>query len=618
MAAACYGATLLMQVRYPAMPIERHVDPRAETVQLPYPDFFVALVLGAFDSLSWGNFSGAMQQIKSLGFAYIPEKFKFVFDRFTQIMNDEMRLLNDTSRMLDEAESLIDVGSEGEAKLLLERASRKLTLANETYRMLRAASDEIAGAFKLPRSDLFKGLDGISQFIHRLYQRLLHLLERAEKQRSLEETFLTVNVKPGRAWVGGIINVAGSLRSAQAALPERMLEILLDGAIWAETLTAEDGSFSITFNLPYIYKHTVAVQAKYTPTGADAEAYKPSISDAVEVSLLYIEPKVIVEPVGWVPPGKAFTVRGSVHSTSPLPYSSVKVSWVGSVLDVKLREDGRFEARLNTPGDIPDGKYTLRVNTPASGVFAPSAAALTVTVERIPVNVTLNVPGFALAGLGALLRGSFSSGDERLNATVKAYFAGQEYAVESNGDFAIRLSAPLTLLSGYQTFKVRVTPSDPWFSDAAYEGSILVVNPLTVLAPIGILIALAVKVLGRRASAAIESLAGVAAAEVKREETPGMAESYFVTEEFRWLMDLYWEAAVLVGEMTGVVLEPHMTMREFLSAAAPKLGKLYWCLETLTSAAERALYSPAVPAWATSTARMALNNLRAEYARLKP
>jgi len=398
MAAACYGAALLMQVRYPAMPIERHVNPRAETVQLPYPDFFVALVLGAFDSLAWGNFSGAMQQIKSLSFAYIPEKFKFVFDRFTQIMKDEMRLLNDTSRMLDEAESLIDVGREGEAKLLLEKASRKLTLANETYRMLRAASDEIAGAFKLPRSDLFKGLDGISQFIHRLYQRLLHLLERAEKQRSLEETFLTVNVKPGRAWVGGAVNVAGSLRSARAALPARMLEILLDGAVWAETLTAEDGSFSINLKLPYIYKPAVAVQAKYTPTGADAEAYKPSISDAVEVSLLYIEPKVIVEPVGWVPPGRAFTVRGSVHSTSPLPYSSVKVSWVGSISDVKLLEDGSFEARLNTPGTHSLIAGSILLISGYQGAFLAVFARF-IMHRRLPRFLTLENG----AGVGALL-----------------------------------------------------------------------------------------------------------------------------------------------------------------------------------------------------------------------
>ena len=591
-----------------------HVNPDAEASRLPPPKLLILLVLNPFAAMLRGNFSGVPVELSVLESAYIPSGLRFIVDRFTRLMNDVAGHLDRADNLMDGAEALIEVGRGLEAKPMLAEASGEIALANTTYRELRLASEELARAFSLPRGDIYMKLSDLGHLIEAMNLRLLGLLDRIERQRALTETFISIDVEPKTVWTGGKISVEGRLSEAYGKpLPGRRVAILFGGSRIYEASTSWDGSFKAEVNLPYIYKRTVTVQAKYTPTGEDAEAYKPSISDAVEVSLLYIEPKVIVEPVGWVLPGRAFTVRGSVHSTSPLPYSSVKVSWVSGVSDVELREDGSFEVELNTPGDLPDGEYAIRVNAPASGVFAPAEASLTVKVERIPVDVTLSLPSFAIAGLSAQVSGSYRAGGERFNATVRVYLAGQEYAVESNGEFEIQLSFPLTLLSGCQTCKVHVAPSTPWFSEAALEGSIPVVNPLTLLASTGALIALAAKVFGGRAA---ESALG-AAAEVKREEAPGMAEANFAPEEFRWLVDLYWEAVRLVSEMTGAVMEPHMTMREFLSAAGPKLSKLYWCLETLTSAAERVLYSPKVPAWATSTATLALKSLKAEHARVK-
>jgi len=590
-----------------------HVNPNAEASRLPLPKLLTLLILNPFAAMLRGNFSGVPVELSVLQSAYIPSGLRFIVDRFTRLMNDVAGRLDRADSLMDEAEALIDAGRGLEAKPVLAEASGEIALANTTYRELRSASEELARAFSLPWGDIYMKLSDLGNLIGRMHLRLLWLLDEIERQKTLVETFISINVEPKTVWTGGKITVEGRLSGAYGRpLSGRRVTILVGGSRISEASTSWDGSFRAEVKLPYIYKPTVPVQAKYTPTGADAEAYKPSTSDAVEVSLLYIEPKITVEPVGRVLPGRAFTLRGRVQSASPPPYSSVKVSWVSGASDVELLEDGRFEAELNTPGDISDGRYLLRVNAPASGVFAPAEASLTVTVERIPVNVTLSPPRFAVAGLSTHLSGSYRAGGERFNATVKVYFAGQEYAVKSNGEFEIQLSAPLTLLSSYQACKVHVTPSDPWFSEAALEACVPVVNPLTLLASIGFLAALAAKVFGGRAA---ES-AAVAAAEVKREEAP--AEIQFAAEEFRWLIDLYWEAVSLVGEMTGVVMEPHMTMREFLSAAEPKLGKLYWCLETLTSAAERALYSPAVPAWAASTARMALSNLRMEHTRAKP
>jgi len=614
--AVAFSFLILYLMYPPAMPKLIHVDPDTEVSRLPLPKLLILLVLNPFTTMLKGNFSGVPAELSILESAYIPSGLRFIVDRFTKLMNSIASHLDRADNLMDEAEALIDSGRGMEAKPILIEASREIALANATYKELRLASEELARTFNLPRGNIYVKLNDLGCLIDGMYLRLLELLDMIERQKILIETSISIDIYPKTIWIGGRISVEGRLNTVFGKpLPGRAITILIDGSRILEVSTLWDGSFRVEVNLPYIYKHTIAVQARYTPTGDDAVKYKPSTSDPVEVSLLYIEPKVIVEPIGWILPGREFTLRGSVYSPSSLPYSSVKVSWINSVYHVKLQEDGFFEARLNTPGDIPDGEYILRVNTPASGVFAPVGASLIVTVRRIPVNVTLNLPSLAIAGLSVFTSGSFKAGDERLNATVKIFFAGREYNVESDGEFAIWLNLPLTLLSGYQTCSMRITPIDPWFSEVAIEERILVVNPLTVLASVGILVALAVKVSGGKA---IKTYTEVIAAEISREEASGIAEAYFAPEEFRWLMDIYWEAVGIVGDLTGVMMKPYMTMREYLAAvASSSYGRIHRYLETITSAAERALYSPEVSAWTIMMAMMAIKSLRSEYARVK-
>lgn len=616
-ALAVASSLLIPYLMYPPAMLKLiHVDPDSELSRLPLSRLLIILVLNPFTAMARGNFSGVSAELRILESAYIPSGLRFIVDRFIQLMNGIASHLDRADSLMDRAEELIDSGRGVEAKPMLAEASGEIALANATYRELRLASDELTRAFSLPRSDVYARLNDLGRLIDAMHLRLLRLLDLIERQRVLIETSISIDAYPKTVWTGGRISVEGRLNTASGkALPGRRVAIIVDGVRVSEASTSWDGSFRIDVNLPYIYKRTIAVQARYTPTGDDAVRYKPSTSDAVEVDLLYIEPRLIVEPVGSVLPGRGFTLRGSVHSPSQLPYSSVKISWINSVYQVKLRGDGSFEARLDTPGDIPDGKYILRVDTPASGVFAPVEASLAVTVWRIPVNATVSLPSLALAGLSVFASGSFRAGGERLNATVNVYFAGREYRVESDGDFSIWLNLPLTLLSGYQAYRLRITPIYPWFSEAALEGSILVVNPLTVLASVGVMIALAVRAFGRRV---VEPIAEAVAAEAKLEEAPGMAEAYFAPGEFRWLMDMYWEAVGMIGELTGVAMKPYMTMREYLAAVASSSHvKLYRYLETITSAAERALYSPEVSAWSILTAVMAARGLRAEYARAK-
>jgi hypothetical protein len=610
---AYYGVTILGQIRLPARRVERHVNPSSEATQSPYPGFLGVLVLGAFEGFAQGNVSRAIEQLKSLGFAYIPDRFKFVFDRFTQLMSDEARLLNDTNCILDEAEALIEMGKEGEARLLLDRASWELASVNKTYSTLKAASEELAGTFGLSRSGLFEGLEGIRQFIDKVFQRLLKLSERAEKQRSLEETFLTIDVKPKKVWAGSGINVAGALSSALTTLPKRWVEILVDGKMRAEAITAEDGSFNITLSLPYIHKPSIGVQAKYSPSDMDSEVYKPSVSNIIQVNLLYLKPEISIEPVDKAFPGKTFVLKGTVQAEGPLPYSNVRVLWMGQSLSAALVQGGIFETVLHVPGNVSEGTYNLEVEAPAYEIYAPARANTTVTVMRLPLNVTLEAPSLIFAGVEAMVKGKVLSG-ETFNLTVTVSFAGQTFAINSSGEFEVKLKQPLTALTGRQTYEVFVEPQLPWYRSLAYKGEVLAINPLTTLIQIGLFSFAAVKLLKGRLEAGLEAEGKASAEAVKVEAAEGLkAKPYHAAKGLEWLIDLYWQAVVIVGALTGVEMKPSMTMREYLKAVAPKLGKLRESFEALTMISEKALYKGIVTDEELKSAREAASNLQVEH-----
>ncbi|MDH5807390.1 MAG: hypothetical protein QXW62_05870 [Candidatus Methanomethylicaceae archaeon] len=584
--------------------IERHVNPNTESSHLPFPIFFANFIFNTFTNMLKSNFSIVSKNLQILELAYIPSNLRFIFDRFIYLMNNITNSLDKIEKLIDEAEALINIGKSLEAKSILIQASKEINIINITYKELRLASEEFAKAFYLPINEMRLRLDSLSQFINEINQRILLLLNKIEYQIMLNETFLTIDVKPKTVWIGDVITIEGKLTTQNEPLFGKKVSIFINELKINEVFTNLNGSFNIEVKLPYIYESSIDVQAKYIPIDMDAEIYKPSISNVIKVNLLYIEPEIIIESDKIALPGKTFTIKGKVQANSPLPYSNVKIFWLNNVINTELLNDGSFEAMLYTPTDISSGKYDIIVNTPASGIFAPTSTSLSILIERMPINITINAPRFALTGLNTFIEGSAKSKDEYLNVSIKVYFIGQEYSFTSYGNFTFWLNIPIMLLSSFQTFKIRITPIDPWYNEAIWEGNILIINPIAILALIGFSYFFTIKAFGNKSNTSIEEIFEEVTSNFNKNEI------YFTNKELKWLIDGYWEAVEIISNKTGVKMESHMTMREFLKATASKLSELYECFEALTSATERALYSPNVPTWMISIAKKALESIK--------
>jgi hypothetical protein len=153
---------------------------------------------------------------------------------------------------------------------------------------------------------------------------------------------------------------------------------------------------------------------------------------------------------------------------------------------------------------------------------------------------------------------------------------------------------------------VYVYPDPPWYRSVALKGGILVVNPFTVLVPLGLASVLALRLSGRR------EVGRPGPEEVVQQHEP-RTQAYSAVPRFEWLIDMYWQAVAIVVGLTGVDMKPSMTMREYLGAVEPMLDGLKGKFGVLTVVAEKALYAPSVSSEELEYAKKAFEGLRTAY-----
>ncbi|MEM2834093.1 MAG: DUF4129 domain-containing protein [Candidatus Nezhaarchaeales archaeon] len=585
----------------------RHVNPLSEVEQRPSPGFMVLLYLSVMDAIIKGDCKAVAEGLRSLNLIYIPEAYRFIADRFHDLLNTTWKLVNETRALLDEAEALIRLGRGVEAKPLLQEALVKCEQARRIHEELKLALNELARSLGLPLSELARKIEELGKAIEELYLRLVRLMEAADVQQLLRDTFLFIDVEPKQVWTGGRIEVRGKLYAVgEGPLSGKLVKVYVDGVELARAETLEDGLFIVYVDLPYVYKPKIAVQARYLPQGVDGQVYRPTTSDDVMISLLYIQPRISLEVLGEPLPGKFLTVNGRVESEAPLPYDRVTVSWIGASSMVEL-VDGSFNLSLRVPEDLAEGRYPLTVKTPAFGVYAPAQETLYMNITKIPLDVKLQIPSIMMVGLPSTLKGEILNRDEVFNVSVKVVILAQTYTTTtSDGEFSLELAPPLTAITGHYVCEVYMSPAVPWYREAYFMEEVLVVNPFVLVVTLG-LAALTFLKLSRGGVAEQEPKLS---SEVKEIEPKMMKREQFAASEFEWVIDLYWQAIAIVTKFTGVEMKPSMTMREYLAAVSSRLGDLRSSFETLTLIAEKALYARTIAIEELELAKKAFEVIR--------
>jgi hypothetical protein len=583
----------------------RQVDPSAAPEEIPYgPGLaqFYGLVLA---SLSGGNFTGARSLLLESGLLHIPSSISYILQRFNSLIDTAGSLLQSASSDLSSATALVDEGRLSEASRFIDSARGELLQANQTVQQLQAAALQAAQNTGMPLSLLTPRISALESLVERYSMQIASLEVLVSASSFLVQTTVTLSVRPSAAPVGSSVLFSGSLSSyGGQPLAGRTVSIYLAGSRVATATTESDGSFSVSFRLPFIYETNVTAFASFLPSGPDSAVYSPSSSHDVHLSLLFTTPRLSLSAQPVVYPGIPFTVSGRTSVLS----GPVELSAFGLHTSTVPDGSGYFSFLVSAPAGQPAGQAQLTVSTHANGTVAPSSASVTVLVTRLMPSTSLAVPSFAVVGIPLRISGQVSiNGTGLAGASVlglsKAF--GINTTTDTLGFFSSYASIPLTVPTGYFTVTLGVYPGKSWASAGEASATLFVLNPATLLFPgFGALFVIAAVARGRRRAQAVSGLeeeGGAAAPETRHE-----AEAVPAAQPS--LLHLYIQALRLAERATGVTQSPSQTLREYLSLVRGRL-RGYESFQYISLALEAQLYGEGASPEVEERARRELERL---------
>ncbi|MCL0093952.1 DUF4129 domain-containing protein [Dehalococcoidia bacterium] len=468
---------------------------------------------------------------------------------------------------------------------------------------LRRAYDELADRADKKREmlDLYKGL-------------LTDLLLGVRAIKEPRPTEVTLKIGPTTAFVGEEVRFWGRLSAGKKPLAGREIDLLLDGTVYASTVTGEGGWYGGIFQVPYKYVPEVVLEALYRPRDEDVGRYLASKSPPVSLRVLFYSATLTLSLEDRAFPGRGTEVGGGFdYEGYPVPQTRQIEVYLDDSLVARAEVGSHFSLSLQLDPQTELGKRRITVAAPAVGRHAPVIASAYLDVVQATPVVDLNLPwvafipgGIELSGRVFSEVGPVSRGE--INLKLGRTEAGAITA--EDGSFAVKIRKGMGLeLIGSQSLRVQVIPREPWHSAEISTESLFVVNWVNSG---GILLGLLALGILAQSRARRFALPRRRKDGQSRLQTPDFrlqtSDSRLQTSDFRLSPDAlpagepgsrivgwYRRVVRLLLQVFHLVFSPSQTLREFLREVSPRLGPAAGFFEELTRLVERALYSPRKP-----------------------
>jgi len=527
-----------------------------------------------------------------VAYLHAPPDLRFIVSRFNELLERGAEDLSQVKLHASKASVLIEKARLNDAKGELEQAEFLLARANRTVSDLESSAKQLGNMLGVSPALLLKEIVRLRALIDSYAFQIRNLLERVEEFRSrlLVETVLTIQADALKVPLGSKLNVWGFLTTVDdRPLSLRVVDIYFDGAKAGKVTTDGDGRYSFRFSVPYVYKDRVVLHSSYLPRDLDFGRYVPSSSDVLVIELKYDKPVLTAEASRNVYPGLSFTASGRLTLyDEPLSGFEIRVSGLGQVINAVTEADGSFSTNLQVPVDAPSGAVMLKVETTPRGVVGPASTTLNLIAVRVPAEVEVEAPGFALSGQSLTIRGRVvtSEGSPLVGSRVDARVGGWSSSAMSSSDgyFEFVLSVPLVAFTAQYAYMVLVSPKEPWVTPSLKEGSVFIANVFSVCAVplLGATLKFAWS-RGRRRQLEHE-MAPLGVVEASKHVVRAV--------ELVGVQAQYWKAVAVVSKFAKVAMWPSFTIREYLGLVREKLMETYASFERLSLLYERWLYSP--------------------------
>jgi hypothetical protein len=415
----------------------------------------------------------------------------------------------------------------------------------------------------------------------------------------LTPTELSLSITPASVFIGDSITASGRLTSNGNSLANRKLTLLLDNEPLVIT-TGFDGSYATSITIPYKYVSNMTLDTIYIPSGSDIGTYLGCASSPVVVDTSFYHTLLEVSVADTAHPGLPVTISGQVSSTDGTIGRKVRVLLDSTQLAEEITQ-GQFNIQITPPPQISTGKHSLTVVVNPQGRCSGASMVLPINISTLPVQVEIQKPPLVLIPKPIEVSGKFYHSRGPLqDARVRLTFKDSSTTVKTSADgsFTVALDVPLDLsLVGPQELGITVEPVELWYATFQIERRIFTINPanvglmLVAFVSLGLLVSNRVRsrLSGRRDKMVVPE-AGLREPLIVA-PVPAPEPGYEFSGTRDRVVSAYLSGLGIVGKVTGILMAPHTTLREFLNAAALQLPTAIKPFTELTLIAENALYS---------------------------
>ncbi|MHC1628893.1 MAG: hypothetical protein ACXQTI_08700 [Candidatus Nezhaarchaeales archaeon] len=564
----------------------RHVNPETLSPKVPPATELESIFNEYMNSMSMENFMQANASLLTLMEAYYPENIRDSVSRFYSFLNNLTVEISDVKEYILLGSMLLDKLMLNESVEAVMKGFRDLAKANLTLSttedMAVRVSKALHGA-KLNVSAMEELLSKYHDELVDLYSRILEAMKKYANV-TLKPTNLSISVDKCEAWIGSIIIIRGSLTSLDEPLPERVIEMHIDDNKFY-LKTDANGSFSMAFRIPYIYKTNLTIYAIFIPQGPDVGVYRVVTSNVIVIKLLSLETNLTASLSKYVAlPGDEILIRGRIS----LANADLMIKAFNEKIVVQADEAGLFEVELKVPHNAQEGPHTITISFGGFREWRPANLSLKLNVVRERIQVIVSYPHFVFGGLPFDIEGQVllnGSGIER--AEVRALYLDKTSSLitDVNGSFKLSINFGFLCSTGLQHILIEVPSPYYWARGALVRIEVFNVNIIMVLALtalIAVLVHLGLREL-RHKRPKEEPIVEVKPKAIEVKPTHKV-------EKALEMPGYYREAVNIVERYTGVKLLASDTVREYLNKISSLLKEAYNIFKELSLRLEEQVY----------------------------
>jgi hypothetical protein len=584
------------------------------------------------------HYQDALDFLNELRHAYIPEELRYIIDRYNDLCQQLFTTLDDLESLLDETSTLLAHSQIHEAKQRLDTAEVDIQNARSLLEDIKVATDALSdelGVFASPVASqlrqayarLEESLERLRELIDRLANLRQSQTERYIQMTGLVPTELSLSITPVSVFVGDSVKASIRLSAEDKPLAGREITLALDNKPIIIT-TANDGSRVTNISIPYKYVNSMTFTATYEPSGDDKAKYLASQSPPVTINTRFYRTLLEVSAPEIVYPGLPFIISGRVNSTDGNIDRTVKIL----LDDTKLAEEtvsGQFNLEVTLPEQFPTGEHDLTVAVSPQKRYSGAAETRSLSVSRLPIYVDTQTPTLVLLPQAVQVSGQAYHEDGPVpdaTVTLNLKNSSSTTTTSPDGSFnsSIKLpvlpeSAPLAANPFYvntpangssfdlspvcpQEITITIEPVQPWHTSLIIKRRFFTINPLITVLILAVLIALGLFIY-KTSQTRVWQEKGVPRAEVI--ELPAIAPPSEAKPRLTGIkgriLSAYRGGLEAVEKISGIVMAPNITLREFLKMATLLIPTAIRQFAELTTIAERTLYSARSPHKDTAT-----------------